>query len=59
MKSSEIVQKIIRLQSYGLIKLFGPESSQLLDVLRDPPKGAETLALRILLVLTDKGMKIE
>ncbi len=57
MKSHEAVQKVIRLQSYGLIRLFGSGSQQLLDVLRNPPKGAETFALRILLVLTDKGKR--
>jgi hypothetical protein len=58
-RSPETVQKVIRLHSYGLIKLFGPNSPPLLSLMRDPPKGAETLMLRVLLVLTDKGKKVK
>ncbi|KAI8055522.1 Symplekin tight junction protein C terminal-domain-containing protein [Syncephalis plumigaleata] len=48
------VQRIIRQQLYPLIKSIGMHSEYLLQLLQDFPKGGETLALRILIILTDK-----
>jgi hypothetical protein len=49
------VQRIIRQQLYPLIKSIGMHSEYLLQLLQNFPKGGETLALRILIILTDKG----
>ncbi|RKP11025.1 Symplekin tight junction protein C terminal-domain-containing protein [Thamnocephalis sphaerospora] len=48
------VQRVIRQQLYPLVKSMGMNSPALLQLLRTFPKGGETLALRILIILTDK-----
>jgi hypothetical protein len=54
-ESNESVQKTIRQQIYPLIKSIGMSSPKLLGLIKQFPQGGETLILRILVILTDKG----
>ncbi|KAL1924913.1 uncharacterized protein VTP21DRAFT_4567 [Calcarisporiella thermophila] len=52
--ASSQVQRVIRKEVYDLIKSIGMNSPKLLDAIREFPEGAESIVIRILVVLTDK-----
>lgn len=49
------IQRVIRQHLSPLIKSIGMQSPKLLNIIRNFPPGGETLALRILAILTDRG----